>query len=319
MVSFALLALLIAFSLPAEAQQPKKTPRVGILRLGSPPDPLIEAFRQGLRDLGYAEGQNIAIELRWTEGRADRLGELAAELVRLKMDVIVAGGGVAARAAKQATGVIPIIVVAVNNPVGEGLVASLARPGGNVTGLSNVSPDLSGKRLETLKDAFPKVSRVAVLYTPAEEGGQVKATEVAAEALGLQIQPFEIRRSSDIETAFSTMVSGRAEALLVLGSSILFEHRTVLSKLPAKSRRPAMYPHIGFVDPGGLMSYGPNFPDLYRRAATYVDKILKGAKPGDLPVEQPTKFDLVINLKAAKQIGVTIPQSMLYRADKVIK
>jgi putative ABC transport system substrate-binding protein len=317
---FALGALVFALGFPAEAQQPRKTPRVGILRLGSPPDPLVEAFRRGLRELGYVEDQNITVELRWTEGKADRLDDLAAELVRLKVDVIVAPGGLAARAANRASMAIPIVMIAVTNPVGEGLVTSLARPGGNITGLSNMSFDLSGKRLETLKEISPKTSRVAVLYTPDEEGrSQAQATEEAGRVLKLQLQPLEARGLADIERAFTTMARERAEALLVLGSAVIFEHRRRLAELAAKSRRPALYPHSGFVEPGGLMSYGPDFPDLYRRAAVYVDKILKGTKAADLPVEQPTKFELVINLKTAKQIGLTIPPNVLARADKVIK
>ena len=317
---FVLVNLVLGWLQLAQAQQPRKPPRVGILRLGSPPDPMIEAFRRGLRELGYVEGQNIALELRWTEGKADRLGDLAAELVRLNVDVIVAPGGVAARAAKQASMAIPIVMVAVSDPVDEGLVASLARPGGNITGLSNMSPDLSGKRLEMLKEISPKTSRVAVLYTPDEEGrSQAKATEEAGRVLKLQLQPLEARGLADIERAFTTMARERAEALLVLGSAVIFEHRKRLAEMAAKSRRPALYPHIGFVEPGGLMSYGPDFPDLYRRAAVYVDKILKGTKPSDLPIEQPTKFELVINLKAAKQIGLTIPPNLLAGADRVIR
>ena len=302
-----LAALVFALWVPAQAQQPAKPPRIGFIRLGSPPDPMVEAFRQGLRELRYEEGKNITVEYRWTDGKPERLSAVAAELVRLKVDVIVAPGSTVARAVKQAIAIIPIVITAIPDPVGEGFVASLSHPGGNITGLSNLSPDLSGKRLEILKEAFPKISRLAVLRTPEEEGGQMKATEDVAKSLGLKLQPFDARSPTDIETAFSMMPKRNIDAFVVLGSAILFEHRKLLAELAAKSRRPAMYPHVGFVEPGGLMSYGPDFSDLYRRAAIYVDKILKGRKPADLPVEQPMKFELVINLKTAKQIGLTVP------------
>lgn len=312
------IVLLITVS-SAGAQQPKKVPRVGFLRHGSPPDPLVDAFRRGLRDIGYVEGENIAIEYRWTEGKSDRLNNFAAELIGLKVDALVAPGVLPARAAKQATTTIPIVITAIPDPIGEGFIASLARPGSNLTGLSTISPDLSGKRLEIFKEAYLKLSRLAVLSTPAEEGGQAKATEQAAKEFGLHAQVFEVRRRTDIEMAFSSMVQKRYDGFVVLGSGILFEHRKTLGELAVKNQRPAMYPHKAFTEPDGLMSYGPDFPDLFRRAAIYVDKILKGAKPSELPVEQPAKFELVINLKAAKQIGLTIPPNVLARADRVIR
>jgi putative ABC transport system substrate-binding protein len=311
--------ILIALGVSAPAQQTSKVPRIGILRIGSPPDQLIDDFRDELSKLGYLEGQNIAIEYRYTKGKEAQLRDLIAELVRRKVDVIMAPGGTAARAAKESTNTIPIVITAVADPVGEGLVSSLARPGGNITGLSNLSPDLSGKRLEILKETFPKITRLAILVTPTEEGGQLKAAADLARRLKLQIYVFEVHTLNDLENAFKAMTKQPADALFVLGSAIIFEHRKLLAELVAKTRWPAMFPHIGFVEAGGLMSYGPNFSDLYRRAAVYVDKILKGTKPADLPVEQPRKFDFVINLKTAKTLNLTIPQSVLYRADKVIK
>jgi putative ABC transport system substrate-binding protein len=303
---------------PAQAQDQRKIPRVGMLRHGSPPDPLVEAFRRGLRELGYLEGTHLVLELRWSGGDTEKLRGLAAELVQSKVDILVTPGVVVTRAAAHVTKTIPLVITAVPDPVGEGFVASLSRPGGNVTGLSTIAPDLSGKRLEMLKETIPALSQTAVLWTAADEGGQVYATQAAAKTLGLRVQLLEARNRVDIETAFSE-AKARAQAFVVLGSGILFEHRTLLIDLAASHRRPVVYPHRGFVEPGGLMSYGPDFPDLFRRTAVYVDKILKGAKPADLPVEQPTKFELVINLKAAKQIGLTIPPSVLARADRVIR
>jgi len=302
-----------------EAQEPGKMARIGVLRIGSPPDPLIDSFRNGLNNLGYVEGRNIAVELRYSQGGEDQLRELATDLVRQNVDVIVAPGGTTARVAKRTTSSIPIVITAVADPVGEGLVSSLAKPGGNVTGLSNLSPDLSGKRIEALKEAFPKISRLAILVAPSEEGGQVKAIGDAAKALKLQTRFFQVNSGSDISGAFGVMTKQRQDAILVIGSGITFEHRKLIAEQLIKLRLPAMMPHIAFVEAGGLMSYGPSFADLYRRAAIYVDKILKGTKPAELPVEQPVKFDLIINLKTAKQIGLTIPPSVLARADKVIK
>jgi putative ABC transport system substrate-binding protein len=247
------------------------------------------------------------------------LGGLAAELVQSKVDILVAPGVAVTRAVTHQTKTIPVIITAIPDPVAEGFVTSLSRPGGNVTGLSAISPDLSGKRLEMLKEAFPALSRTAVLWTAADEGGQVRATQAAAKMLGLRLQLLEARDRHDIENAFSGATKERTEAFVVLGSGILFEHRRLLIDLAAKYRRPVVYPHRGFVDPGGLMSYGPDFPDLFRRAAIYVDKILKGSKAADLPVEQPTKFEFAINLKTAKQIGLTIPPNVLARANRVIR
>jgi putative ABC transport system substrate-binding protein len=319
----ALLAILVVLvqlvEVIAEAQQPAKVPRVGILRIGSPPDPLIDDFRDELSKLGYLEGQNIVIEYRYTQGKQGQLPDLAADLVRRKVDVIIAPGGTAARIAKATTNTIPIVVTAVADPVGEGLVSNLARPGGNVTGLSNLSPDLSGKRIEILQEAFPKIARVAVLVAPSEEGGQLKATDDSARTLKLQIQAFEVHSRNDIENAFKTMKKQSHDAFIVFGSGVTFEHRKFLADQLARTRRPAMLPHSAFVESGGLMSYGPNFSDLYRRAAVYLDKILKGTKPADLPVEQPKKFEFIINLKTAKQIGLTIPPNVLARADRVIR
>jgi putative ABC transport system substrate-binding protein len=302
----------------ADAQDQRKIPRIGMLRHGSPPDPLVDAFRRGLRELGYSEGTSLVLELRWTGGDTEKLRGLAAELVQAKVDILVTPGVAVTRAAAQATKTIPLVITAVPDPVGEGFVASLSHPAGNITGLSSISPDLSGKRLEMLKEAFPPLTRTLVLWTGADEGGQVHATQVAAKALGLRVQLFEARNRIDIENAFSG-AKERVEAYVVLGSGILFENRRLLIDLAANNRRPVVYPHRGFVEPGGLMSYGPDFPDLFRRAAVYVDKILKGAKPASLPVEQPTKFELVINLKAAKQIGLSVPPAVLARADRVIR
>lgn len=302
-----------------EAQQPGKMARIGVLRIGSPPDPLIDSFRDGLNKLGYVEGRNIAFELRYTQGSEDRLRELATDLVRQNVDVIVAPGGTAARVAKETTRSIPIVITAVADPVGEGLVSSLARPGGNVTGLSNLSPDLSGKRIEALKEAFPKISRLAILVAPSEEGGQVKTIENAAKTLKLQTRFFQVNGPRDIDVSFDALTKQMQDAMLVIGSGVTFEHRKSIAVQLIKLRLPAMMPHVAFVEAGGLMSYGPNFADLYRRAAIYVDKILKGSKPAELPVEQPTKFDFIVNLKTAKAMGLTIPPNLLARADRVIR
>ena len=310
---------LIAASL-AEAQQAKKVPRIGYLALrpsASSPD---EVFKQGLRDLGWIEGQNITIEYRWAAGNVDRLPALAEELVRLKVDVIVAvGGGQVVRPAKKATSTIPIVMAAVADAVDGGLVKSLASPGENVTGLSFLDTDLSAKRLELLKEAFPKISRVAILRHVTSGTAALHAVESAARSLRLQLYPHEVQGPEDFEQAFSAMRQERTEALNVLASTILNANRKTLIELAAKHRLPAIYQWKEFVEDGGLMSYAASVTDMYRRAATYVDKILRGAKPADLPVEQPMKFEFVINLKTAKQIGLTIPQSVLYRADKVIK
>jgi len=316
---------IVASPLAAEAQQAAKIARIGYLTGNLAANPHVpEAFRQGLRDLGYVEGRNVVIEYRDAEGKYDRLPALAAELVALKVDVILAGGTPQALAAKQATRTLPIVFAVAADPVTSGLVTSLARPGGNVTGLSILSPELVGKGLERLKEAVPGVSRVAVLWQPAAVGerterAMLKEAEVAARTLGMRPQFIEARGPADFDGAFSDMTRGRAGALTVLPSAMFNTERRRLVDLAAKNRLPAVYPWREFVDAGGLMSYGPDLADMFRRAATYVDKILKGAKPADLPVEQPTKFELVINLKTAKALGLTIPQSLLQRADEVIQ
>jgi putative tryptophan/tyrosine transport system substrate-binding protein len=312
----------VAQGISAEAQQATKVPRIGFM-IGTSPSILpdrIEGFRQGLRELGYVEGKNIIVEYRVAESKVERLPELLAELVRLKVDVIVTGG-IVNRAAKAATATIPIVIAFDVDPVANGLVASLARPGGNITGLSMRYPELSGKQLELLKEIVPRLSRVAVLGMSTEPGNThaVREVEAAAEALGVQHLYLDLQEPKDIETAFQAASKGRANALLVLPSIIVLVHRTQVATLAIKSGLPAIYPRSEYVEDGGLISYGPNIVDLYRRAATYVDKILKGAKPADLPVEQPMKLDFVINLKAAKQIGLTIPETVLFRADRVIK
>jgi putative tryptophan/tyrosine transport system substrate-binding protein len=318
---FTLGALLFALTFPAEAQQPKKVPRIGFVAVtGDPNTSNIVEFRRGLRDLGYIEGKNILIEYRYAEGVAE-FPNLATELVRLKVDVIVVPSTAGAQAAKNATTTIPVVFTSVGDPVGTGVVASLARPGGNVTGLSNLSPELSGKQLELLKEAFPKISHVAVLWETANAGNAASLGEmkVAAEALRVTLQRLEFRGPDDFEPAFSAIKRERASALIVLRNSIIRKHLAQIVDFAAKSRLPAMYPDSLYTDAGGIMSYGPNPFEQSRGAARYVDKILRGAKPAELPVEQPTKFEFVINLKAAKQIGLTIPPNVLARADKVIK
>jgi len=307
----------------AQAQQPAKIFRIGFLSTTSPSNvpTRLEAFRQGLRDLGYVEGKNIVIEYRYAEGNIDRLPTLLDELMRLKVDVIVASGPSPTRAAKKATATIPIVMTWDYDPVGNGYVASLARPGGNITGLSILAPEISGKQLELLKEIVPKLSRVAVLGTSTVPGNAeaLKATELAAQAHKVQLQYLEIRDRKDIETAFQTARKARADAVLALASRVLLTDRTQVAELAVKSRLPAIYGEREHVEAGGLVTYGVSISDLFRRAATYVDKILKGAKPSDLPVEQPIKFEVVINLKAAKQIGLTIPPNVLARADRVIR
>ncbi len=314
--------VLVVTGAVAQAQQPTKVPRIGFLYAVSPPSvsDRVEAFRQGLRDLGYVEGKNIVLEYRYAEGKLDRLSELAAELVRLKVDVIVTGG-TSTRPAKEATSTIPIVMQNDSDPVGNGFVASLARPGRNITGLSTLAPEISGKQLELLKEIVSKLSRVAVFGTSTRPGNaqQLREVELAAEALKVKLQYLDVLDLKDIETAFRAASKGRADVVLVLASPVFVVQRTQIADLVIKSRLPVIYDRREFVDDGGLMSYGTNFADLSRRSATYVDKILKGAKPADLPVEQPTKFELLINLKAAKQIGLTIPPNVLARADRVIK
>jgi putative ABC transport system substrate-binding protein len=308
----------------SEAQPLAKVPRVGMLWFGSPiggPSPHLEAFRRGLRTLGYTEGQNIVIESRHAAMRPALLPDFAANLVLSKVDVIVAAGDPAIHAARHATSTIPIVMVAGADPVGSGLVTSLARPGGNLTGLSALSPELSGKRLQLLTEALPQISRVAVLFNPTDPAKalDLRETRTAGQALGIQLQLLEVRGPEDFEGAFAAMTKERAEALITLGDPVTVSHRIRIGDLAAKSRLPAMYDLQEFVEAGGLMAYGPSLPDLFWRAAAYVDKILKGAKPGILPVEQPMKFELIINLKTAKSLGLTIPQSVLFLADRVIQ
>ena len=282
----------------------------------------VEAFREGLRTLGYVEGKNVVIDYRYAEGKFDSLPAFAAELVNLKADVIVVTtGGISTRAAKKATATIPIVMVQDIDPVGNGFISSLARPGGNITGLSTLAPEISGKQLEVLKEIVPKIVRVVVLGTKTNPGTAqtLKETELAAKAFNMQLQYLDVIGPRDIDTGFQTISQARAEAVVVLISSVLNSQRIQVVNHAIKSRVPVMYPFPEFVEAGGLMSYGVSFTDLYRRAATYVDKILKGTKPADLPVEQPTKFELIINLKTAKQIGLIIPPNVLARADKVIR
>jgi len=306
----------------AEAQQPARSPRIGILL---PPSASfnsarVEAFRQRLRELGYVEGKNIFFEYRYAEGKLERLPDLAAELVRLKVDVIVAAGP-AGPAAKKATATIPIVFATFANPVGSGLVSSLARPGGNITGLSLMTPDLDGKRLELLKESFPKVARVAFLWMPSGSMGNVplKDMEAAAKALGVKLQSLEVRSLDDFESAFARAKRDGAQALITYPGPLINTQQRQVLDFAAKNRLPAMYPNSEFVEAGGLMSYSPNYTDLFRRAADFVDKILKGTKPADIPVEQPMKFEFIVNLKTAKQIGVTIEPNVLVRANRVIR
>jgi putative ABC transport system substrate-binding protein len=322
-ICLALSAVLFALSMSADAQQPTKIPRIGYLAAValSANSARTEAFRQGLRELGYVEGKNILIEWRSAEGKADRLASLAAELVRLKVDVIVTGGTIVTRAAKEATNTIPIVMTQDSDPVRNGIVASLARPGGNITGLSTLAPELSGKRLELLKEIIPKLSRVAVIGASTNPGNEllIREVELAAKAFGLQLQYLDVRDPKDIETAFRAASKGRADGVLVLTGTALLSRRTQVVELAVKNRLPVIYHRSDYVEDGGLMFYGVNLTDLNRRAATYVDKILKGRTPADLPVEQPMKFEFIINLKAAKQIGLTIPPNVLVRADRVIR
>jgi putative ABC transport system substrate-binding protein len=310
----------------AQAQQPAKIPRIGYLSAldASGESARSEAIRLALRELGYIEGQNIATEYRYAEGKLDRLPALAAELVHLKADIIVVAGGITGiRAAKNATKTIPIVMLGLSaDPVEAGLVESLAHPGGSVTGLTLLSRELGGKRLELLKEAGPKVARVAVLYEPANSPSVREVKEVlpvAARALGLTVRPWEVRDADGFEKVFAALSKERAAGLYLTSSALMNANQKRIAAFALKSRLPSMYPYREAVDAGGLMYYGADLADSYRRAATYVDKILKGARPADLPVEQPTKFEFVINLKTAKQIGLTISQSLLYRADKVIK
>ena len=303
----------------SRAQQPKKVPRIGVLRPGSAADdPNFDPFRQGLRELGYVEGKNIVIEYRYAEGKLDRLPDLVMEMLRLKPDVIVVASTGFAEVAKRATITIPIVVLG-GDIVGAGLVSSLARPGGNVTGLTSISPDLSGKRLELLRDVVPKVSRVGVLWYPGRDEDEVKQTEIAGRALGIAIQSVQVQAVKEFDSAYAALKRERANGVILIQGGFTSFHRKQLAELAAKNRLPSMCEQSTWTDDGCLMSYGPSQTDRNRRAAIYVDKILKGAKPADLPVEQPMKFELVINLKTAKEIGLTVPQKVLGRADKVIK
>jgi putative ABC transport system substrate-binding protein len=315
--------MLLALPFSARAQQAKKVPRIGFLTNNSSTSlpAADEAFRQGLRALGYVEGKSLVIEYRYGEGKVGRLAEMATELVGLKVDVIVTGGPSSTRAAKGATSTIPIVMATDPDPVANGFVASLARPGGNITGLATLAPEISSKRLELLKETVPKLSRVAVLGSSTFPGhAQVlKEIELAAGALKVKLQYLNVLSPKDIETAFREAHKGRAEAILVIDSALFNSHRTDILELAVKNRLPVIYHWPEFVEGGGLMSYGVSLTDLHRRAATYVDKILKGRTPADLPVEQPMKFEFVVNLKAAKAIGLTVPPNVLVRADKVIR
>jgi putative ABC transport system substrate-binding protein len=319
-IALTLVAALLALSLPVQAQQAKKVPRIGYLRFVEVPV-LDEAFRKGLRELGYIEGQNIRVEYRYAQGNIERLAEFAAELVNLKVDVIVAGSTQSIDAARRATKTIPIVFPVTFDPVESGFVASLARPGGNLTGLSTVNPDAALKRVELLKEVIPQLSRLAVLRNPTNSGSlfPLKETEAGATQLGLRLQILEARSPDEVEVAFRLATKEQAGALIVIVDALYFSQRKRIGDLGIKHRLPTMFDEAQYAEAGGVISYGANLSDLFRRSATYVDKILKGAKPADLPVEQPTKFELVINLKTAKQIGLTIPPNLLARADRVIR
>jgi ABC-type uncharacterized transport system substrate-binding protein len=305
----------------AEAQSARQVWRIGYLGTSSPalePD-LVNAFRQGLREFGHIEGQDIVIEYRWAEGRYDRFPELAAELVRLKVDVILTAGTPGALAAKQATRTIPIVMAVVADALAYQLVATLAQPGGNVTGLSTLARDLQGKQLEFLKEIVPRLSRIAVLVNPSNPFNDVLGREQVQQALRLKLELFEVKAAEEFEAVFAAIARQRPDALFMIADRFLLAHRARIVAFAARQRLPGMYPYKEFVEAGGLVSYAPSYPEMFRRSATYVDKILKGAKPADLPVEQPTKFEFVINLKTAKALGLTIPQSVLLRADQVIE
>jgi putative tryptophan/tyrosine transport system substrate-binding protein len=320
-IGLSLGSILLALGLPAQAQQPSKVARIGYLNPGDPVSRTYrtEAFRQGLKELGYIEGKNIIIEYRFAEARSERLPELARDLVRLKVDIIFAGGHPATEAAKNATQTIPIVTSS-QDPVSSGFVAGLPRPGGNITGLTNLTSELVGKRLELLKEVIPQLSRVAVLWTPSHPASTIwRRTEVAAQSLGVQLQAAEVRDRDDLEPAFAAIKRERAEALLMLRNPLVNDLTKRIANLAAASRLPAIYDEQRFPELGGLMSYGVNLADVDRRAAIYIDKILKGANPADLPIERPTKFELVINLKTAKALGLKIPAHLLMEADKVIE
>jgi putative ABC transport system substrate-binding protein len=319
--AFALCSVLVALCVSVEAQQSKNIPRIGFLSLRAGIEPREEAFRQGLRKLGYIEERNIGIEWRFANGQNNRVRELLGEMVQLKLRLIVAGGGVVAQEAKLVTELVPVVFTVASDPVGAGIVKSLSRPGGNITGLTLDAPGLAGKRVEMLKESFPKLSRIALLYHRQSPSWKIfmAESEQAARQLKVQLQPVGVAAIDELDNAFSTMIKDRAEAVVKFPSGILTSHRKRIVELVAKSRLPAMYEDSVIVDDGGLMSYGPDITDLYRRSSIFVDKILKGAKPTDLPVEQPMKFEFVVNLKSAKQIGLTIPPNVLVRADRVIR
>jgi putative ABC transport system substrate-binding protein len=319
---YVLPVVILATILLADAQQPKKIPRIGLLTAGSlsPQAGRLKALREALRELGYVEGQNIAIEYRAAEGKSDRLADLAAELVQLEVLMIVTTSTSALMAAKQATDKIPIVAATSGDLVGTGLVASLARPGGNVTGLTAISPDLSGKRLELLKETVPNASRIAVLWHPSPwDEEEVRQTKIAAQGLRVKVQSLQVQHSNEFKSAYAAMKREGDRAIIIIQGPFMVLHRKEIMELATKNRLPSMCDDPTWTDYGCVISYGPNRSDLYRRAATYVDKILKGAKPADLPVEQPKKFEFIVNLKAAKQIGLTIPPNVLARADKVIR
>ena len=321
LISILVVVVSIAVGVIADAQQPKRIPRIGYLAADSRA-PTRDAFRQGLGDLGYVEGQSILVEWRFAEGKSEQFSEYVSELVRLKLDVIVAGNANAVTALKHATATTPIVIASYpGDPVADGIVTSYARPGGNITGVIPLSPELSGKRLELLREAVPKLSRLAVMWNPDASGtrSQWDETQAVARSLGLQYLSLEVRAPDDIDKAIETAQRQRVDALIVLRDQLTYLVRNQIVAKAEKIHLPGMYPIIDFVEAGGLMSYGANNDAQYRRAATFVAKILKGTKPADLPLEAPTKFEFVVNLKTAKQIGLTIPQSILYRADKVIK
>ena len=321
--AIAMVLATLCIPLASHAQQAGKVPRIGFLGAVTPEDfpHLEEAFREGLRELGYVEGQNLAIEYRWAEGRAERLPDLAAELAQFKVDAIFAITSAAARAAKSATTTIPVVFVGVSDPVRYGLVASLARPGGNMTGLGHFTPELNGKRLELLKEAVPRLSRVAVLWNTGNESHEEQLKDLASPArtLGMHLRPAGVQKPEDLEGAFQTMAKEQAGGLMILASSLTHRHLTRIADLAVKHRLPSIMEFSEFADAGGLLMYGPTWASMFRRGGQLVGRILKGAEPGDLPVEQPTKFELVVNLQTAKALGLTIPQSLLIRADKAIE
>ena len=312
----------LAWQLVARAQQSAKIPQIGILTLSVASSmPAFEGFRQGLRDLGYVEGQNIVLELRFAQGRPERLAAMAVELAQMKVDVIVVESAQAARAAADASRAIPVVMAVVGDPIRAGLVASLARPGGNITGLSTLATELSGKRLQLLKEVVPHAMRVAVIWNDSNPAaaGNLAETRTAARSMGVDLQSVEVRNASDLDLALEAVAAARPSAFLALTNGMFLANRTRIVEFTARSRLPAIFPDREFVQAGGLMAYGPSLTANFRRAAGYVDKILKGAKPADLPVEQPTQFELVINLKTARALGITIPPSLLLRADEVIQ